>query len=62
LIGARAPKMLRLTAQYADLWNAFLLRERSRPEDLEPVMRPPDEACKEVGRDPATLGRTVSVH
>lgn len=54
--------MLRLTARYADLWNAFLLRGRSRPEDLEPAMGLLDAACKEVGRDPATMGRTASVH
>jgi alkanesulfonate monooxygenase SsuD/methylene tetrahydromethanopterin reductase-like flavin-dependent oxidoreductase (luciferase family) len=62
MIGSRGPKLLRLTARYADLWNAFLLRERSRPEDLEPVMGPLDAACREVGRDPSTLGRTASVH
>ena len=62
MIGTRRPKMLRLTAQYADLWNVFLLRENSRPEDLAPVIGPLDAACREVGRDPATLGRTASVH
>jgi alkanesulfonate monooxygenase SsuD/methylene tetrahydromethanopterin reductase-like flavin-dependent oxidoreductase (luciferase family) len=62
MIGTRGPKMLRLTAQYADLWNAFLLRGRSRPEDLAPILGPLDAACKEAGRDPTTLGRTASVH
>jgi probable F420-dependent oxidoreductase len=62
MIGTRGPKMLRLTARYADLWNAFLLRGHSRPEDLAPAMDPLDVACKEVGRDPATLGRTATVH
>jgi alkanesulfonate monooxygenase SsuD/methylene tetrahydromethanopterin reductase-like flavin-dependent oxidoreductase (luciferase family) len=54
--------MLRLTAQYADLWNAVLLRQRSRPEDLTRAMGALDAACHEVGRDPATLGRTACVH
>jgi alkanesulfonate monooxygenase SsuD/methylene tetrahydromethanopterin reductase-like flavin-dependent oxidoreductase (luciferase family) len=62
LIGARGSKMLRLTAQYADLWNAVLLRQRSRPEDLTRAMSALDAACHEVGRDPATLGRTACVH
>ena len=54
--------MLRLTAQYADLWNAFLLGGRSLPQELEPAMGQLDAACKEMGRDPSTLGRTASVH
>lgn len=62
MIGTRGKRMLRLTAQYADLWNAFLLRGHSRPEDLEPAMGSLDAACKDVGRDPATLARTASVH
>ena len=62
MIGSRGPKSLRLTAQYADLWNVFLVRGSSRPEDLEPGMGLLDAACKEVGRDPSTLGRTASVH
>ncbi len=62
MIGSRGPKSLRLTAQYADLWNAFLLRGNSRPEELEPTMGLLDAACEEVGRDPASLGRTASVH
>jgi len=62
MIGTRGPKMFRLTAQYADMWNVFLLRGNSRPEDLESIMSPLDAACIEVGRDPTTLGRTASVH
>ena len=62
LIGTRGLKMLRLTAQYADLWNAFLLGGRSLPQELEPAMGQLDAACKEMGRDPSTLGRTASVH
>ena len=62
MIGSRGPKMLRLTAQYADWWNALLIHGRSRPADLEPAMGLLDAACQEVGRDPTTLGRTASVH
>ena len=61
MIGTHGKRMLRLTAQYADLWNAFLLRGHSRPEDLEPAMGSLEAACKEVGRDHATLARTASV-
>ena len=62
MIGTRGKRMLRLTAQYADLWNANCTRRHSRPEDLEPTAGLLDAACKEVGRDPATLGRTALLH
>ncbi len=58
LIGSEGPRMLRLTAQYADLWNIGYL---GRPETLaEPASRIA-AACREVGRDPATLGITVLI-
>jgi alkanesulfonate monooxygenase SsuD/methylene tetrahydromethanopterin reductase-like flavin-dependent oxidoreductase (luciferase family) len=59
LVGTElGPQMLRLTAQYADLWNTFL---PLRPEDLATAMQPLDTACAAVGRDPATLGRSLTV-
>jgi alkanesulfonate monooxygenase SsuD/methylene tetrahydromethanopterin reductase-like flavin-dependent oxidoreductase (luciferase family) len=63
LIGALAhgPRMLRLTAQYADLWNGWLTYGRSHPDAVPPLRAAVDAACAAVGRDPATLGRTVAV-
>jgi alkanesulfonate monooxygenase SsuD/methylene tetrahydromethanopterin reductase-like flavin-dependent oxidoreductase (luciferase family) len=58
LIGAEGPRMLRLTAQYADLWNTAL---PLRPEALATALAPLDAACAAVGRDPATLGRSLTV-
>lgn len=59
LIGAKGPRMLRLAATYADLWNAE--GPMRRPEDLIPLRASGDAACAEVGRDPATLERSASV-
>lgn len=49
---------MRLAAGYADAWNGFA---PSDPEhaDLHDLLRRLDTACSEVGRDPATLDRTV---
>jgi alkanesulfonate monooxygenase SsuD/methylene tetrahydromethanopterin reductase-like flavin-dependent oxidoreductase (luciferase family) len=59
LIGAKGPRMLRLAATYADLWNAQgPLRQ---PEEVIPLRASGDAACADVGRDPATLGRSASV-
>ncbi len=58
LVGAGKPRMLRLTARYADAWNTCWLglptRLAERRADL-------DAACAEVGRDPATIETTVGV-
>lgn len=56
LIGADGPRMLRLTARYADQWNAHYLGDPDRlPAQLDRL----HEACAEVGRDPSTIVTTV---
>ncbi len=55
MVGAAGPRMLRLTAELADEWNAGL---RS-PEDLEPLLARVDAACAEAGRDARTLTRSA---
>lgn len=55
------PRMLRLTAQYADLWNGWLVFGSSAPEEIPPLRAALDHACEKIGRDPATLRRTVAV-
>jgi alkanesulfonate monooxygenase SsuD/methylene tetrahydromethanopterin reductase-like flavin-dependent oxidoreductase (luciferase family) len=58
LIGARQPHMLRLTAQYADYWNIVRIND---VENLIPVREAVNAACSKVGRDPATLQRTLTL-
>lgn len=55
LVGGTGPRMLRLTARHADIWNAV-----GSPEDVGKFNRLLDEACVAEGRDPATLSRSVS--
>lgn len=61
MLGTRGEKMLRLTARYADQWNAWLAMTDSAPERVPPLNAAVDAACTEVGRDPATLERTISI-
>jgi alkanesulfonate monooxygenase SsuD/methylene tetrahydromethanopterin reductase-like flavin-dependent oxidoreductase (luciferase family) len=63
LIGAlgTGPRMLGLTARYADLWNGWLTWGRSWPDAIPPLRDKIDAACEAEGRDPATLGRTVAI-
>jgi alkanesulfonate monooxygenase SsuD/methylene tetrahydromethanopterin reductase-like flavin-dependent oxidoreductase (luciferase family) len=63
LIGAlgTGPRMLGLTARYADLWNGWLTWDRSWPDAIPPIREKIDAACGAEGRDPAPLGRTVAI-
>jgi alkanesulfonate monooxygenase SsuD/methylene tetrahydromethanopterin reductase-like flavin-dependent oxidoreductase (luciferase family) len=64
-IGASGPSMLKIVARYADTWNSVpgewrvpldekLERTRQRNELL-------DKYCKEIGRNPQTLRRSILV-
>ena len=60
LVGGMSPRMMRLTAQYADIWSGWI-PNRSRPGEIPPLREKLDVACGEVGRDPATLERTAGI-
>ncbi len=55
LIGGSGPRMARLAARYADIWNAV-----GTPEETLPLNQRIDAACAAEGRDPQTLVRSVS--
>ncbi len=55
LIGGSGPKMMRLVAKYADIWNGI-----GTPQEAGAQNKKIDEACVAAGRDPATLRRAVS--
>ena len=61
LVGSPGQRMLRLTAQYADLWNGYYDDTLNRATGVAPLRERIDAACAAVGRDPATLGRTASM-
>ncbi len=58
LVASFGPRMLRLTARYADQWNTAWLGD---PQALGERLELMHNACAEVGRDPATLKITVGV-
>lgn len=63
MIGARpgSPRMMGLMARYADQWNEWLVFGRNHPDQVPPLREAVDAACREIGRDPATLKRTLAV-
>jgi probable F420-dependent oxidoreductase len=58
LIAARSPRVDRLAARHADGWNAAW---PNRAQALTPRIAAIDAACRKVGRDPASLERSVGV-
>ena len=61
LIGTVKPRMLSLTAKYADAWNAYYAHTSNSLEGTIELREIVDAACRKEGRDPSTLERTVTV-
>jgi probable F420-dependent oxidoreductase len=61
VLGTTGPRMLDLMARYADGWNAWFTAFGNRPEGIPELRQRVDAACRAVGRDPATLERSVAV-
>jgi probable F420-dependent oxidoreductase len=57
-IGGEGPRMLRLAAQYGDLWNTGYM---GQPETMTEPLARIAAACREVGRDPASIGVTAFI-
>jgi probable F420-dependent oxidoreductase len=55
--GGGEKKTLRLTAQYADMWNGF-----GSPDEFRHKNQVLDRWCAEVGRNPAEIERTASLN
>jgi alkanesulfonate monooxygenase SsuD/methylene tetrahydromethanopterin reductase-like flavin-dependent oxidoreductase (luciferase family) len=59
LIASFKPRMLKLTAEYADQWNTAWLGHADALVERRSVM---EAACQEAGRDPKTLAVTVGIN
>lgn len=57
MVGAHGPRLLRLTAELADHWNGGLASLAETTEALTALTA----ACTTVGRDPASIRRSVEV-
>lgn len=66
MIGANGPRMLKIAARYADTWNTFGGVDIKSPEEMLALTRARntqlDEYCTEIGRDPASLRRSVLIY
>ena len=63
LIAAHRPRMLRIAARYADQWDTFATLPGTATDGVEGDVADRiaafDDACREVGRDPATVRRST---
>jgi probable F420-dependent oxidoreductase len=62
LIGSNGPRMLRITMPHAQAWNTWYADTDNSPNGVAPLQAVVDEACRDVGRDPAAVRRTVAIH
>ena len=58
MIGSNGPRVLRIAVPHVQAWNSDWTHG---PAEIAPLRERVDEACVEVGRDPASLERTAGV-
>jgi alkanesulfonate monooxygenase SsuD/methylene tetrahydromethanopterin reductase-like flavin-dependent oxidoreductase (luciferase family) len=61
MIGSNGPRMLRLTLPHVASWNSWFADIGNRPSGVAALRDRVDEACRDAGRDPAAVERTVAV-
>jgi alkanesulfonate monooxygenase SsuD/methylene tetrahydromethanopterin reductase-like flavin-dependent oxidoreductase (luciferase family) len=54
VLGAFGPRMLKIVAKYADTWSAF-----GTPTEMRERNQMLDHYCREIGRDPDSLNRSL---
>jgi probable F420-dependent oxidoreductase len=61
VIGSNGDRMLRITAPRVAAWNSWYADTGNSPAGIAPLRDRVDAACREAGRDPADVERTVAV-
>ncbi len=61
MIGSRGPRMLRISLPHVQAWNVWFSDTGNSPAGVAPLRELVDATCREFGRDPAEVERTVAV-
>ncbi len=61
VVGTSSPRMLDLTARYADGWNVWFSGFDNNLEKLIELLKNVDAACETANRDPSTLERSAAI-
>lgn len=60
MLGGHSPRTMTLAATHADIWSAYATTS-SLPAAFTTMLEQLDRICEGIGRDPASLGRSVGV-
>ena len=61
MIGSNGPRMLRIAAPHVQAWNSWFADIGNDPAGVAWLRDVVDAACRDVGRDPTEIERTVAV-
>ena len=61
MIGSNRPRMLSITLPVVDSWNSWFADTDNRPDGVPALRERVDAACRDLGRIPADVERTVAV-
>jgi alkanesulfonate monooxygenase SsuD/methylene tetrahydromethanopterin reductase-like flavin-dependent oxidoreductase (luciferase family) len=61
MLGGNGPKGRRLAVQVADIYSCYV-SELASPDEVGPYITSLESICEELGRDPASIGRSVGVY
>lgn len=62
LIGSNGPRMLALTLPYVAAWNSWYSDFDNDPTRVAPLIAKVDAACRDAGRPPEEIAKTVAVY
>jgi len=62
MLGTTRPRMLSIAMPYVDAWNEWHDRFGNTPDNIPRLRDAVDAACREAGRDPGEVMRTVTVY
>lgn len=60
MLAGHGPRNMRLAATFGDIWSGYATSS-SQPEAFSEMLDRLEQACGEVGRDPATLTKSIGV-
>lgn len=60
VVAAGGPRTMKVAARFGDAWNGFVPTDPASTV-MDELLRLLDRTCDEVGRDPASIGRTVDL-
>jgi alkanesulfonate monooxygenase SsuD/methylene tetrahydromethanopterin reductase-like flavin-dependent oxidoreductase (luciferase family) len=61
MVGSEGPRVLKATLPHVDMWNAWFAWFGNTPEGSAESIAKMETTCRDIGRDPADIDKTVTV-